>query len=144
MSPGTVEFVRRFFDAFDRHDEPALLALTDPELAFSSLIVEVEGGFHGHEGLRLYLSELFTSFPDMRIAIEGVRPVGEGAVVKLRVEARGATSGASTALTDWQAMAIRDGKAIWWAFFRSESEAVAAIEARRRQELARGRGTRAK
>jgi hypothetical protein len=27
----------------------------------------------------------------------------------------------------WQATALRDGKVIWWAFFRSEREALEAI-----------------
>jgi hypothetical protein len=27
----------------------------------------------------------------------------------------------------WQATALRDGKVIWWAFFRSEREALEAV-----------------
>jgi ketosteroid isomerase-like protein len=62
MSRATVEFVERFFDAFDRHDESALLDLVHPDVEFRSLIVEVEGGFHGHEGVHLYLRERFAAF----------------------------------------------------------------------------------
>jgi ketosteroid isomerase-like protein len=130
MSEATAEFVRRFFDALDSHDEPALLDLVHPDVEFTSLIVEVEGGFQGREGLRQYLSELFTAFPDFRVQLDEFQLVGEGAVVKVRVRASGVASGASTDLTDWQALTLLDGRAAWWAFFRTEAEARTAIESR--------------
>jgi ketosteroid isomerase-like protein len=130
MAPAAVELVQRFFDALNEHDTDALVELAHPEVEFSSLIVEVEGGFRGRDGVRRYLRELFDAFPDLRIEIDGARPVADGAVVKLRVRASGAASGVLTDLTDWQALDVRDGKAAWWAFFRTEAEAVAAIEAR--------------
>jgi ketosteroid isomerase-like protein len=122
--------VRRFFDAFDSHDEETLLDLVHPEVEFTSLIVEVEGGFQGHEGLRTYLRELFATFPDFRVEVDQVRAVQSAAVVSVRAQASGASSGVLTGLTDWQAVTIRDGKADWWAFFRTEAEARAAITAR--------------
>jgi ketosteroid isomerase-like protein len=130
MSRATVEFVQEFFDAFDRHDESALLDLVHPEVVFASLIVEVEGSFQGHDGLRLYLSELFATFPDFRIDLGQIRPAPNGAVVEVRVRARGVVSGVSTDLIDWQALTLRDGRAVWWAFFRTEAEARTAIESR--------------
>ena len=132
MSSATVELVRKLFDAMNRHDESALLNLVHPEVDFASLIVEVEGGFRGHDGLRLYLRELFTTFPDFRIETVRVSPVHGGALVKVRVRASGVASGVSTDLTDWQALTLRDGRADWWAFFRTEAEARAAIETRSR------------
>jgi ketosteroid isomerase-like protein len=66
-SEATVQFVKRFFDAFDQHDESTLLDLVHPDVEFTSLILEVEGGFRGHEGVRAYLSELFAIFPDFRV-----------------------------------------------------------------------------
>jgi ketosteroid isomerase-like protein len=130
MTQATVELVRRFFAAFDEHDEPALLDLVHPDVEFTSLILEVEGAFRGHEGLRLYLSELFSTFPDFRVEFDEVRLTGDGAVVKVRVRTSGVASGVPTDLTDWQALTVRDGKVAWWAFFRSEAEALEAIEAR--------------
>lgn len=124
------EFVQRFFDAFDRHDEAAMLDLIHPDVEFTSLIVEVEGGFHGHGGVRRFLSELFAIFPDFRVEVADVRPVGESAVVQVRVRASGVSSGVRTGLTDWLALTLRDGKAAWCEFFRTEAEARAAIEAR--------------
>jgi ketosteroid isomerase-like protein len=130
MSEATVELVQRFFNAFDQHDESALLDLVHPDVEFASLILEVEGGFHGHEGVRLYLSELFATFPGFRVDVDEVSVLGDGAVVKVRVRTSGAASGVPTDLTDWQALTVRDGKAAWWAFYRTEAEALEATLAR--------------
>jgi ketosteroid isomerase-like protein len=130
MSQATAEFLQRFFEAFDSHDESTLLDLVHPDVEFTSLIVEVEGDFRGHEGLRRYLSELFTAFPDFRVQLDEFQLLGEGAVVKVRVRASGGASGASTDLTDWQALTLLDGRAAWWGFFRTEAEARTAIESR--------------
>ena len=131
MAQATTDLVRRFFDAFDRHDESALLELVHPDVEFTSLIVEVEGGFHGHGGVRRYLTELFATFPDFRLEVGEIRPIGDGAVVQVRVRASGVASRVSTDLTDWQALTVREGKVAWWAFFRTEDEAVEATAASR-------------
>jgi ketosteroid isomerase-like protein len=128
MSQATVQLVQRFYDAFDKHDVSALLNVVHPEVEFKSLIVEVEGGFVGHDGVRLYLSDLFATFPDFRVEVDEVSPIGHGAVVKVRVRASGVASGVPTDITDWQALTLRDGKVAWWAYFRSEDEALAALD----------------
>jgi ketosteroid isomerase-like protein len=79
MSQATVQLVQRFYDAFDKHDVSALLNVVHPEVEFKSLIVEVEGGFVGHDGVRLYLSDLFATFPDFRVEVDEVSPIGHGA-----------------------------------------------------------------
>jgi ketosteroid isomerase-like protein len=128
VSRATVEFVNRFYDALNKHNEAALLELVHPDVEFRSLIQEVEGSFRGHQGVRDYLSGLFTTFPDCRIDVHGIREVGGNAVVKVRARATGFAGGTSIDLTDWQAVRVRDGKAIWWAFFRTETEARAGAE----------------
>jgi ketosteroid isomerase-like protein len=132
VPPTTAKLVHLFFDALDRHDEQALLDVVHPDVEFTSLIVEVEGGFHGHEGVRAYLRELFGTFPNLRIAVDEVREVGNGGLVRVRVHASGVASGVSTDLTDWQALSVRDARIAWWAFFRTEAEALAAAEERSR------------
>jgi ketosteroid isomerase-like protein len=130
MSQASVELLQRFFDALDRHDESALLELIHADVEFTSVIQEVEGGFRGHEGVHLYLSELFEAFPDFRTEVDEIRAIGDGAVVKVRASASGAASGVETDLTNWQAVTLRDGKVVWWAFFRTESEAIEATKGR--------------
>jgi ketosteroid isomerase-like protein len=126
VSQENVEFVHRFYDAFDRHDESALLDLVHPDVEFTSLIQEVEGPFHGHEGLREYLSSLFAAFPDLRAWVDEVQESSENVVAKIRVRASSA-AGIATVFNDWQAITVRGGKAVWWAYFRTESEALKAV-----------------
>ena len=127
MSQETVTFVDQFFQALDEHDEIRLLDLVHPNLEFTSLIQEVEGSFRGHEGLRSYLAGLFAAFPDWRVRVESVRAATNTAVVKVRVRATSVAGGVPTDLTDWQALTLCDGKALWWAFFRTETEALTAV-----------------
>jgi ketosteroid isomerase-like protein len=127
MSAETIDFAHRFFGALDRRDETTLLELIHPDVEFTSLIQEVEGRFRGHEGFRAYLRELFATFPDWRIDVEEIRDIGENAVVKVHARASGVGSGVPIKLTDWQALTVRDGKAAWWAFFRTETEALEAV-----------------
>ena len=99
MPQATEEFVHRYFDAFDRRDEPALLDLIHPDVEFTSLIQEVEGGFRGHEGVRRYLSELFGAFADWKVWAEEVQELGDRAVVKVRVRATSVAGGVPTDFT---------------------------------------------
>jgi ketosteroid isomerase-like protein len=126
MSRETLNLMRRFVDALDKHDGPALLDLVHPEAEFESLIQEVEGTFHGHQGVRAYLSNLFGAFPDWRVDVDEVCEVGDTTVVKVRAHATGLAGGVATDLSDWLAMTMRDGKADWWAFFRTQDEALEA------------------
>jgi SnoaL-like domain len=125
MPGASLELMHSFLAALDRHDEATLLELVHPEAQFASLIQEVEGTFRGHDGLRAYLSNLFASFPDWRVEVEQTTRAGATTVVRVRARATG-LSGVSIDLCDWLAMTARGGKAAWWAFFRTESEALEA------------------
>jgi ketosteroid isomerase-like protein len=127
MAHASVELMTRFVDALGRHDEAALLELVHPSAEFTSLIQEVEGTFRGHEGLRAYLSNLFRTFPDFRVDVEEVRGGGDAAALNTRVRATGVAGGVSIDFSDWLVMRARDGRAQWWAFFRSADEAFAAL-----------------
>jgi ketosteroid isomerase-like protein len=127
MSRETVDLAQRFFAALDQRDETALLELVHPDVEFTSLIQEVEGRFCGHEGFRIYVRDLFATFPDWRVDVDEIRDLGDNAVVKVHVRASGVGSGVPSDLTDWQALTVRDGKAARWAFFRTESEALEAV-----------------
>jgi ketosteroid isomerase-like protein len=126
MTQASVELMTAFVEALSRHDEAALLALVHPEAEFTSLIQEVEGTFRGHDGLRAYLGNLFRAFPDLSVEAEGTGERGEAATLQTRVRATGAAGGVEIDLTDWLVMRARDEMAVWWSFFRSRDEALAA------------------
>ncbi len=56
MSQENVELHHRANDAFNRRDLDAFLAFFDPDLEFSPLILELEGGrpYRGHDEIRSF------------------------------------------------------------------------------------------
>jgi ketosteroid isomerase-like protein len=127
MPPATAELMLGFFDALDSHDEEGVLALVEPDVQFTSLIQEVEGAFRGHDGVRTYLHNLYTAFPDMRVAVEEIFERKGATVVRVRARAAVGGGGAHVDFTDWLAMTARHGRATWWAFFHTKEEALAAV-----------------
>jgi ketosteroid isomerase-like protein len=127
MSQENVEVVRRFFDALNARDEAAWLDLVHPDAEFTSLIQEVEGTFRGREGAREYFRGLQTTFSDFRGDVERICEGPSGVAAEIRTRGTGHSGGTAVDLTDWLAMTQRDGKAIWWAFFRTEAEALQAV-----------------
>jgi hypothetical protein len=67
-------------------------------------------------------------FQDLTWELLELREYEPGAVANLR--ATGSLGGAEVDQTVWQAATYRDGRLTWWAFFRTEDEARAALAAR--------------
>ena len=65
MSQENVELLYRSYDALNRRDLDAYLALIDPEVEFTPRIMQMEGGsYRGHKGIREWLRNLLAVFPD--------------------------------------------------------------------------------
>jgi SnoaL-like domain len=58
MSRENVELTHRAIDAFNQRDLDAFLALMDADVEFIALEVEMEGGYHGHAGMRRWWGSL--------------------------------------------------------------------------------------
>ncbi len=124
MSRENVELVRNAYAAFRRRDTDRLLALVHPDAEFSSLIMEADARvYRGHAGLREYLRAVLEVLPDWEPTEETIEDFGDTLLVKARINASGAGSGARVEQVMWQVLTIRDGKAQSWRFFRSEAEA---------------------
>lgn len=64
----------RFIDAFNRRDADALIALSDPEIEFHpTLLVGGRRVYHGHEGLRRWVSELGVATVQHQVRVREVR-----------------------------------------------------------------------
>ena len=126
MSEENVERVYRVIDAVNRRDLDALLALMDEEVESVPRIVAIEGGLHGHEGVRKWWENWFQAFPDYVIEIVEVRDLGSLLLTTLRPigHGRGSDLPVQDALffLSWW----RDGKAIRWQTVATEAEALEA------------------
>jgi len=131
MSRENEEFAYRAYDAFSRGDWDALVELIDPDVVFTSLLLEAEGGtYRGHEGLREYFESLRGVFGNWRSEIVEVRDFGETLVIQSRAVATGGASGVALEQEFWQAARVNNGKVVWWKFCRTEDEALEAVERR--------------
>jgi hypothetical protein len=94
-------------------------------------VLEVEGAYHGHDGIRSWWQSVLSVFPDWNPRIEEAREVGSRVVARVRAEGHGTGSGIALERDIWHVAEVRDGRLKWSAFFRTEEE---ALEAARRPE----------
>ena len=95
MSQQNVDLVLESYDAFNRRDLDAYLALIDPEVELTPRIMELEGGsyYRGHDGVREWWRTLFAVFPDFSSEIVEVRDLGDSLIIAVRVRGHGVEGG---------------------------------------------------
>ena len=114
------------YGALNSGDLEAFLALTAEDVEFTSMVAEAEGRtFRGHADARAWWETVRGAFEEPRWTLLDVQGSGERAVAKFHLT--GTLAGVPVAQTMWQAAKLRDGKLSWWAFFRTESEALEAV-----------------
>ena len=126
MSQENVETLYRALDAINRRDLETLLTLHDPDVEIIPRILRVEGGrpYRGHQGLRNWWKDLHDVFPEFSAEIAEVKDLGNVTLSRLSLRGEGLESGAAMEQTAWQVVKFRDNKAVWWAIFLSEAEAL--------------------
>jgi uncharacterized protein len=114
------------FGALNSGDLEAFLAMTTEDVEFTSMVAEAEGTtFRGHDGVRVWWETVRGAFEDVRWELLGIRGSGDRGVLHFRMI--GTLGSVPVEQTMWQASVLRDGKVTWWAFFRSEREALEAV-----------------
>jgi hypothetical protein len=117
------ELSRAAYEAISKGDEEAFVALADPDVEFNSL---VEGrSYRGHEGVREWWNNVIGSLGGVSLDLEEVSDFGDHGFVKMAVA--GETSDVGLPQAIWQAMRVKDGKAVWWGIFTSEDETRKAL-----------------
>jgi ketosteroid isomerase-like protein len=135
MSQEDVELTRRVFDALRRRDLDEFVALHDPSCEIQPLLAAVAGDYHGHDGVREWLDDLFGAFPDFSIRLDEVRELGDRTLGAARISAHGAHGMDSAApmieQVSWILAEWRDERVVWWCTCRSEAEALEAARLRK-------------
>jgi ketosteroid isomerase-like protein len=128
MAPDNAERVKRGYAAFQSGDFDELVAVTHPDVVFTSMIRESEGGeYRGHDGVREFFDSLLEVLPDWKPQLEYFEDYGDRMLVKARITARPPGGDVPMEQVVWQAVRLQDGLAIRWDFFRTEEEARAAL-----------------
>jgi ketosteroid isomerase-like protein len=127
MSKENFQLYLQAIDAINRRDLDAFLKVMDEEVEAVSRIVAIEGGLHGHAGIRRWWSEWFSAFPDYKIQVREVKDFGDVLVTSLRAIGHGATSDLPLEDAIWQATRWRNGKCVWWQNFYTRNDALNAV-----------------
>jgi uncharacterized protein len=128
LSQENVPNIERAYEAVSRLDAEALVALCDPDVEFRSRVGDADDvTFHGHDGVRDYIATLSEVFEWVRTEPLEVIDRGDRAVVCNRFQARGRLSEVEVEDHFFQAMKLRNGKALWWDFYLSKAEALKAV-----------------
>jgi len=127
MSQENVELVHRAIDAFNRRDLDAALGLMHGDLDFGSRLAAMEGGYHGHEGIRRWWRTILDASPDRTVEILEVRDLGDVTLTSVRARGHGSLSDIPYDEVIWSVARWRSEKAVWWAVFPTEAEALEAV-----------------
>ena len=127
MSEENIELLHRAIDAMNRRDLDAFVGLMDEDVEAVSRIVAVEGGLHGHDGIRRWWENWFNVFPDYEIEVVEVRDLGDFSVAGIRALGHGAASDLPFEDAVWLASRWRRGKCVWWRTYSIRAEALEAV-----------------
>jgi ketosteroid isomerase-like protein len=127
MPEDNVGTVRSSYDAFLRRDLEEFLSYHDPDVEFRSLVLEVEGVYRGHDGLRSWWENVVDVFPDWQPQIEEARESGDRVLLRVRVEGAGTGTGIDLERHAWNVVEVHDGRVSSSAFYRTEEEALSAM-----------------
>ena len=130
MSEKKVELTHQVYDALNRRDLSAFLAVMHADVEAVPRVAAIEGAYHGHDGIRRWWEHLVDFLPDIVLDVVTVRDLGGLTVATTRMRGHGAGSDTPLDEAFWTAAEWRDGKCLWWGTYDTEAEAVQAVRLR--------------
>ena len=123
------------YDAWNRGDRAAFLALLDPEIDIetSGAFPDLAPNYHGHERAAKFWSQMLEPWDDFHIDVERVEEEGDIAAAGIRFRARGHDSGVEVDMRFGSGVRVRDGLAIELINRRSLEEVLEALRERTRE-----------
>ncbi|MBA2629855.1 MAG: nuclear transport factor 2 family protein [Thermoleophilaceae bacterium] len=96
-------------------------------MEIESRLVVMEGGYHGHEGLRQWWDHVLGAMPDYTLEVQELRDLGEVTLGHIRGLGHGAASATPVVDPFWHPVRWRDRKIVWWRNCSTEAEALEAM-----------------
>src|SRR4051794_29233725 len=128
MSQENVEIVYRAYDAVRRKDKDAFVDDMHPEVEGTAYFMEADATvYRGHPGMRRFMEETLSIFPDWRPEIVSATDYGDIVLAEVAAAGRGVRSGVALELRGWQVIRFRDAKVLSWRGYRNRAEAVEAV-----------------
>jgi ketosteroid isomerase-like protein len=124
--PDNTAVAERAYERLRANDIEGALEYIDSDVEWHSLVLEIEGSFRGHDGVREWWRELRSVFPDWDPSIAEMRDLGDWVLVHARGMGQGAASGIGIDDDFWQVARFAQQRIVWYGAFRTEREAVEA------------------
>ena len=83
MSQENVDRALELIEAFNRRDLDAFMALTHVQIDVESGLVAMEGGDHGHKGLRRGWESFLGAFGNYALEVEELRDLGDVTLARM-------------------------------------------------------------
>jgi uncharacterized protein len=128
MPRKTIEIVRAAYEAGNRRDREALLALFDPraEIHVVGVVMDQRRVHRGHEEIWEYITSFDHEFADLRVEPEDFVDAGDSVVVSVHVHGRGRASGATVDYRFASVVTVKDGKILRGENYLEMDEALEA------------------
>jgi len=127
MSQQIVETVRRHFEAWNRRDLTAWLALfpSDAEIDWSRSRGPLKGVYRGHGRLKTFWAEFWSTFEDVQVEIHDLTEVGSEVVVPNTAHMRG-REGIEVIARSSFVLTVQNGQITRFRLFQERAEALEA------------------
>jgi len=129
MSEEIIEVVRRGFEAFNRRDLAAALALWSPdaELDWSRSKGPLKGIYRGHQGLESFWNEFWSAFQTVKIEIHEPTQIDRCVVVPNTAHMRG-RDGIEVVARSTFVFTVENGLQTRVEMFQEQAEALEAVQ----------------
>jgi ketosteroid isomerase-like protein len=129
MSPRGEDLVRQLYRAFMDRDQDRFLELLDPEVEVVPILGSELAGttYRGHDGVRDWWEHFFAIFRNFDVEVDEVRDLGDRVIAKSRFISEAGEGTGHPQLAVWTVSELRGDKIATWQTFRTEAEALEAI-----------------
>lgn len=128
MTDENVEVVQKAFAAYFRGDEPALRAITDPEVKVTTRPDQPDVADHqGVDGLIAFLGEWAETWDEYTFEVQQIRDVGDLVMATARQRGQGKRSGVPIDDEVTFAFSVRKGRIVRLQMFGAEQQALEAL-----------------
>jgi ketosteroid isomerase-like protein len=127
MSEENVEILRRHNEAWNRRDLTTLLALwrSDAEIDWSRSRGPLKGVYRGHEGLKTFWNEFWSTFEVVDVEFHGFTQAGSNVVVPNTAHMRG-REGVEVIARSTYVYTVENGEITRLRMFQERAEALEA------------------
>ena len=127
MSEENLLVVRRAFEAWQRGDTEALIALADPDVEVHVPDNPETQTWRGRDGALAAMASWTGAFEDYGIEVESLEAEGDRVLAITRQRGRGPASGVEMEQLSPYVMTVRDGRVVRWEIYSDLDEARAAF-----------------